>query len=118
MTRTKHGWRRWLNLFLLLCFVSNSIFPLSTASAQGLTQTVLNLPVPGTKVSPSISYTPVLIKGIKIYPDDPLRFDFVIDPGDTHFKKETLQNESSKLIKYFLASLTVPEDDLWVNLSP
>ena len=24
----------------------------------------------------------------------------------------------SKLIKYFLASLTIPEKDLWVNLSP
>ena len=29
-----------------------------------------------------------------------------------------LRVESEKLIKYFLASLTIPEDDLWVNLSP
>src|SRR5262249_36750514 len=26
--------------------------------------------------------------------------------------------ESTKLIKYFLAALTIPEKDLWVNLSP
>ena len=29
-----------------------------------------------------------------------------------------LKEESTKLIKYFLASLTIPEKDLWVNLSP
>ena len=29
-----------------------------------------------------------------------------------------LKEEADKLIKYFLASLTVPEDELWVNLSP
>jgi hypothetical protein len=26
--------------------------------------------------------------------------------------------DANRLIKYFLASLTVPEKDLWVNLSP
>ncbi|HQP10866.1 MAG TPA: nucleoside-diphosphate kinase, partial [Candidatus Omnitrophota bacterium] len=26
--------------------------------------------------------------------------------------------ESEKLVKYFLASMTIPKDDLWVNLSP
>src|SRR5208283_4730414 len=28
------------------------------------------------------------------------------------------RTEANKLIKYFLASLTIPEKDLWVNLSP
>ncbi|MBF0511175.1 MAG: hypothetical protein HQL13_02485 [Candidatus Omnitrophica bacterium] len=32
--------------------------------------------------------------------------------------QEQLKAESTKLIKYFLASLTIPEKDLWVNLSP
>src|SRR5262249_12560065 len=32
--------------------------------------------------------------------------------------QEKLKQEAAKLIKYFLASLTVPEKDLWVNLSP
>ena len=31
---------------------------------------------------------------------------------------KSLRSESDKLIKYFLASLTIPEKDLWVNLSP
>ena len=31
---------------------------------------------------------------------------------------QSLEQESKKLIKYFLAAMTVPEKDLWVNLSP
>ncbi len=27
-----------------------------------------------------------------------------------------LKQEATRLIKYFLASLTIPEKDLWVNL--
>ncbi len=33
-------------------------------------------------------------------------------------QQEQLKQQSTKLIKYFLASLTIPEKDLWVNLSP
>ena len=29
-----------------------------------------------------------------------------------------MQVESQRLVKYFLAALTIPENDLWVNLSP
>jgi hypothetical protein len=47
-----------------------------------------------------------------------LEFDFIINNGETGAEGEALKEESTKLIKYFLASLTVPEKDLWVNLSP
>ncbi|MBF0385980.1 MAG: DEAD/DEAH box helicase, partial [Candidatus Omnitrophica bacterium] len=40
------------------------------------------------------------------------------DSGDSKLKNDELKAESTKLIKYFLASLTVPEEELWVNLSP
>ena len=38
--------------------------------------------------------------------------------GNNQPEDQELRVESSKLIKYFLASLTIPEKDLWVNLSP
>ena len=78
----------------------------------------LQLPAPGTMVTVSPEHTPALLKGIKIFPDNPLRFDFIIDAGDADLDSVALKAESSRLIKYFLAALTVPEDDLWVNLSP
>jgi len=45
-------------------------------------------------------------------------FDFIVHPGDSGLQDQAFQNESSKLIKYFLAALTIPEDEMWVNLSP
>ena len=72
----------------------------------------------------SSAFNPLVLKGIKVYPDNPFRFDFVLSQGD---KESTvgadrdppfLKQESTKLIKYFLAALTTPEKDMWVNLSP
>jgi len=61
---------------------------------------------------------PPIIRGLTIYPENPFQFDFLVDPGDDALEGKQLESESTKLIKYFLASLTVPEDQMWVNLSP
>jgi len=79
---------------------------------------VLNLPAPGAMVTITPGFSPAIVKGITIHPDNPLMFDFIVHPGDDGLEGEELRNESTKLIKYFLASLTTPEDQMWVNLSP
>src|SRR6201999_2100162 len=66
----------------------------------------------------SPEFNPPSLKGIKVHPDNPFRFDFILDKGDSNQSNEQLREESTKLIKYFLASITIPEKDLWVNLSP
>ncbi len=76
------------------------------------------LPAPGVMVHLSPPLNPPILKGIKVHPDNPFRFDFILDKGDSELSNDQLKDESSKLIKYFLASLTIPEKDLWVNLSP
>ncbi len=78
----------------------------------------INLPAPGVRVSLSPAFNPPVLKGLKVHPDNPFRFDFILDKGDSTLANDQLKEESSTLIKYFLASLTVPEKDLWVNLSP
>ncbi len=98
-------------LFMTIAFWANGILPLSA-------QTVYDLPVPGTMVRPSPGFTPALICGIKIDHQQPFRFDFIIDSADADLQGKELENESRKLIKYFLSSLTTPEKELWVNLSP
>ena len=107
-----------VSLFVTVTFVFTLITPSNFIYAQTVPQTILNLPVPGTIVSMSEGFTPVIVKGITVYPENPLRFDFIVDTGNTAIRGEELKEESSKLIKYFLASLTVPEEELWVNLSP
>ena len=76
------------------------------------------LPAPGVCVGLSPAFSPAVLKGIKLDPNNPFRFHFFVDGGDSNLSRVELKSESSKLIKYFLASLTIPEKDLWVNLSP
>ncbi|MFA5059232.1 MAG: hypothetical protein WC676_01210 [Candidatus Omnitrophota bacterium] len=102
-----------ISLFLAIIFPCSNILP-SLAYAQNL----VPIPPAGNMVMLSPSFTPAVLKGLKVFPEDPLRFDFVIDWGESKLKGDAQKNESMKLIKYFLAALTTPEDELWVNLSP
>ncbi len=105
---------RLLSAFIAFTFSFTSVVPPSYAqSIAGL-----NLPVPGAMVGPSAAFVPVLLKGMTIHPDNPLQFDFIIDSGNTNFTQDQIKDESQRLVKYFLASMTIPKDDLWVNLSP
>ena len=65
-----------------------------------------------------VSYTPTLIKGLTIHPKDPFQFDFLVYPSRQAESDRVDSDEAMRLIKYFLAGLTVPEKELWVNLSP
>ncbi|MBF0479042.1 MAG: UDP-glucose 4-epimerase [Candidatus Omnitrophica bacterium] len=64
------------------------------------------------------SYAPTIVRGINVYPDNPLKFDFIIDKGQSKLGPTAFEQESQKLIRYFLASVTIPQKDMWVNLSP
>src|SRR3989338_2066719 len=81
-------------------------------------QTAVNLPVAGTIIAPTTSFHPIIMKGLIVHPRNPFLFDFIIHPGDSGLKGDELRDETNKLIKYFLAALTTPEDQMWVNLSP
>jgi len=106
---------RIVAFFTILAFSSSLIiFPSKMVHAQS----ALNLPVPGTMVTMSAGFAPPIIRGLTLYPDNPLRFDFIVDTGDNNLGGTEFEQESTKLIKYFLAALTVPEDEFWVNLSP
>ncbi|MCK5012691.1 MAG: phosphoglycerate kinase, partial [Candidatus Omnitrophica bacterium] len=59
-----------------------------------------------------------MVTGITIHPENPLEFDFIIGSGDDRLEGAAFEQESTRLIKYFLAALTVPEEEMWVNLSP
>ena len=102
-----------LIIYIIFCFLITSIIGPCYAYAQDFI-----LPAPGKMLALSPAYSPVVLKGIKLDPNDPFRFHFYIDTGNGSTQGRPLREESSKLIKYFLASLTIPEKDLWVNLSP
>lgn len=76
------------------------------------------LPVPGEMVRPSEAHRPVHLHGLRIHPEHPLKFDFIVRDTDAGLPDDAFRGESEKLIKYFLAAVTIPDDQMWVNLSP
>lgn len=110
-------WRKTIAYLLLTTFFVYGISLPSPGFAQLIPS---QLPQPGEMVNVSVPYKPLLIKGIKINPQNPMQFDFLIAQGDSGLKAgdKGLQEQSQRLIKYFLACLAIPEEDLWVNLSP
>jgi hypothetical protein len=99
-------------IFLVVIFVLNTLCP-----PMGYTQ-VSFLPAAGQMVPLTSPYSPVAIRGMQLHPDNPFKFDFIVDTGDSKLGQDELKAEGQKLIGYFLASLTTPEKDMWVNLSP
>jgi len=109
---------RILSGFIAFTFAFGTIVPPTPIYAQQIAPVFLDLPLPGTMISLTNAFNPPLVKGITIHPDNPLEFDFLVSPGDNNLTGQAFREESKRLIKYFLAGLTVPDKELWVNLSP
>ncbi len=111
---------RVVSIWMSMTFIFSLVAPPGSIYAQGVAQTIVSLPDPGTMLSTTQKFHPAIIHGLTIHPDNPLRLNFIVDTGDTNLSLDSQEfiDESTRLIKYFLASLTVPEKELWVNLSP
>ncbi len=110
---------RIVTILILGVFLSSTILPPVQAKTNLIPESALeDLPIPGAMVTMTEKFTPVLIHGLTIHPNNPFEFDFFVGIGDADLKEDALRDEADKLIKYFLAALTVPEEEMWVNLSP
>ncbi len=99
----------------LIC-VTFSFTNLQYVQAQDFS--VNQLPVPGTMVGESAPFSPLALKGLVVNLQKPLEFQFIVDTGKGPQDTATIKDQANQLVKYFLAGLTIPEGDLWVNLSP
>lgn len=97
-------------LSLLSSLILFDVFKVKTTDAS-----VLRLPEPNQMLAVSENYSFPLLKGIKINPQNPLNLKFLVDSTS---RDTVTKEEAQKLVEYFMAALTVPEADLWVNLSP
>nr|CAX68911.1 Hypothetical protein JG1_0250 [uncultured bacterium] len=60
-----------------------------------------------------------LLQAVRISATDPFELTFLVNPGTADSRNISgIKNESLRLVKYFMAGLTIPTTDLWVNLSP
>jgi hypothetical protein len=99
----------------LVC-VTFSFSNLQYVQAQDFS--INQLPVPGTMIGESAPFAPLALKGLIVNPQKPLEFQFIVDTGKGPQDTASIKEEANQLVKYFLAGLTIPEGDLWVNLSP
>ncbi|MCA9393798.1 MAG: methyltransferase domain-containing protein [Candidatus Omnitrophica bacterium] len=111
----RHAPVRVLTVFVLMSFIGVGVTPTPVVAGESI---FAPMPRPGTMVSTTERFVPTLLKGIMINPTEPFQLDFIVDTGHRSRRDEGLEEEKIRLIKYFMAALTVPEDDLWVNLSP
>ncbi len=102
------------NKVLFLCI---SVFFIFSTVLQASPLIGSNLVLVPTFSSGQI-FTPPLIAGIQIDDKNPFLFNFFVHPGDNNLEDQNLNQEAKRMIRYFLASLTIPEKDFWVNLSP
>ncbi len=107
--------RRPSKILLCLTIITSVICSPISAYENGV---ALELHNSGVPFELSNQYIPILLKGVSINSENPFEFDFIIDSGHSDLTDVQIQKESERLIKYFMASLTIPEDDVWVNLSP
>jgi len=103
---------RSISLCLMVTFVTSMVI---TPRAQA---GVMGLPQPGTMVDLSPAYVPLMITGLSMHPENPLLMDFIVSTGNSGLNAQQVKEQSDRLIKYFLACLTIPENNQWVNLSP
>src|ERR1700722_5313028 len=100
--------KKGLSFLILLCFLVTSIIgapPFGFAQFTSLSGGEMLLPAPGIMVHLSPEFTPAILKGIVIHPENAFKFDFIIYKGDKEFSQTQKKEEYTKLVKYFLASL-------------
>lgn len=101
---------------LILIFIATTHFPLGGSLVFAQTQ-ALAYPSAGS-LSLTQSFSPILLSGVRVDPQEPFQLTFVLDRGDSGLRGDALKPEADKLVRYFMAALTIPEKDIWVNLSP
>jgi len=107
--------RQCISIVVLMAFVGTCM---TTPIYAQMVDPMPRMPLPGIMVHLSPEFTPAILKGIIIHPENALKFDFIIYKGDQPLDSNQKKQEYTKLMKYFLASLAVPDNDQWVNLSP
>lgn len=109
-----HQKKRIFLSFFIFIFVFLTVFA-GEANLNVVYATVEDLPVPGQMLELSHKMSAPMLRALRIDPKNPLNLEFIVDMNDANALSES---ESSELVSYFLAVLTTPQENIWVNLSP
>lgn len=99
---------------VIICF-AGTILVVDLLQIKETQASVLGLPEPGQLLRAANDFSLPVLKGIKLDPVNPLKIDFIVDNASSSVVSS---DDAKRIVSYFLAGLTIPTDDLWVNLSP
>ena len=100
----------FIALAVLWCGLGDNLLNSSVAEAKSSV-----LPQIKAMVGLSEAYSLPFMRGIRFDPSNPLNLEFILDQGSD---AKVLHKDKERIVRYFLGALTIPEDKLWVNLSP
>jgi len=106
------------NLFVRYIAIIFTGLVILLAPGLSYAQNALELSAPGSMLFPTWRFEPAQLIGLRLDVKNPFRFYFIVNKGDRPLPSQDKKKDYSELIGYFLAALTIPNDDMWVNLSP
>jgi len=111
MNTQKSFFKKFLFVLLIPCFIHlGGAWGTDEVQSESISDDLMYL---------SAKYQPVSLRGIKLDNRNPFSFEFIVDHGSAaHLQNNDVNETTRKLVKYFLAALTIPDENLWVNLSP
>ncbi|MDD3375214.1 MAG: hypothetical protein PHY73_05780 [Candidatus Omnitrophica bacterium] len=107
-------WFKIVCVLVLFFFFDSCLLPDIVRVSKAYANPQVSVPA-SNLLMPSFPFSRPSLRAIQINPENPFEIDFLIDTED---KRAVREREAKSLVEYFLAVLTIPEKDLWVNLSP
>src|SRR3989344_2366960 len=87
--------KRIISVWVLFAFLGNGLALPPVHADVGARHAVPLLPAPGSMVHLSPAFNPPILKGLKVHPDNPFRFDFILDTGDEDLSNSDLSSRDS-----------------------
>jgi hypothetical protein len=116
LTQKRSTKNRLLSIAIVFVLISFTISSLYIPAAQAGEIVVPVMPAPGTRVNLSSAFIPAHLQGITIHQDNALQFDFLIHKGEGQLDSAQKKQEYNKLVKYFLASLTIADESTYPRM--
>ena len=88
-----------VSILIISLVISVMAMYVHSPSSNSYAAVLSYMPAPTELCEISPDFNPSLLRGVKIHPEDPFKFDFIIDQGDSALTQEELNREKLKLIR-------------------
>jgi hypothetical protein len=115
MLKTMIRYERSLSVKILYCFICLIFVSTGGTTFAG---TLAYMPPPTQLITTSVPSEMLRPVGLRFNKNNPLFLSFILNNGSEKLSQNASREQLDKIMRYFLGALTMPGEDLWVNLSP